>query len=48
MLYRVLRRLIETGQTEGLREKIDVFYAVGRLTEAEYLELTALLEIEAS
>lgn len=43
MLYRVLLRLIESGQTEGLVEKIDVFYAVGKITEAEYNELMALL-----
>ncbi len=43
MLYRVLKRLIETGQTAGLAEKIDVFYATGKLTETEYTELTALL-----
>ena len=43
MLYRVLVRLIESGQTEGLAEKIDVFYATDKLTEAEYNELTAML-----
>lgn len=43
MLYRVLKRLIEMGSTDGLAEKIDVFYATGKLTEAEYLELIALL-----
>jgi hypothetical protein len=44
MLYRVLKRLIETGSTAGLAEKIDVFFAVGKLTEEEYLELLAMLE----
>lgn len=43
MLYRVLKKLIETGATEGLAEKIDVFYATGKITEAEYNELTAML-----
>lgn len=43
MLYRVLKKLIETGATDGLADKIDVFYATGKLTEAEYTELTALL-----
>lgn len=43
MLYRVLKKLIETGATEGLAEKIDVFYATGKLTEAEYVELVGLL-----
>lgn len=44
MLYRVLKRMIERGQTEGMAEKLDVFYAAGKLSEAEYTELTALLE----
>lgn len=43
MLYRVLKRMIEKGQTEELAEKIDVFFATGKLTEAEYNELTAML-----
>jgi len=43
MLYRTLKRLIEKGQTEGLAEKIDIFFAAGKLTEAEYNELTAML-----
>lgn len=43
MLYRVLKRLIELGNTNGLTEKIDVFYAVGKLEEPEYTELTVLL-----
>lgn len=43
MLYRTLRRLIELGRTEGLAEKVDVFYAAGKLTESEYNELVELL-----
>lgn len=43
MLYRTLKRLIEKGQTEGLAEKIDIFFAADKLTEAEYNELTELL-----
>lgn len=44
MLYRTLKRLIELGRIDGLAEKLDVFYAVGKLSEAEYTELTGLLE----
>ena len=44
MLYRMIVRLIELGQTDGLAEKIDVFFAYGKLTEQEYLELLAMLE----
>ena len=36
MLYRTLKRMIERGQTEGLEEKIDIFFAVGKVTESEY------------
>lgn len=43
MLYRTLKRMIERGQTEGLAVKVDVFYAVGKLTDEQYTELTALL-----
>lgn len=43
MLYRTLKRLIERGQTEGLEEKIDVFYAAGKLTDEEYDELMRML-----
>lgn len=46
MLYRVLKRMVERGQTEGLAEKLDVFYAAGKLTEAQYTELTAMLDAQ--
>lgn len=41
MLYRTLKRMIERGQTEGMVEKLDIFFAAGKLTQAEYTELTA-------
>lgn len=43
MLYRTLVRLIERGQTEGLEEKIDIFFATGKLTEEEYQDLISRL-----
>ena len=43
MLYRVLKHMIERGQTKGLSEKLDVFYAVGKLSEARYTELSDML-----
>lgn len=46
MLYRTLRRLIEMGKTEGIAEKIDIFFAAGKLTESEYSELTELIDGE--
>jgi hypothetical protein len=44
MLYRTLKRMIERGQTTGMTTKLDIFYAADKLTEAEYTELTAMLE----
>ena len=46
MLYRTLKRMIERGQTEGLEEKIDIFFAAGKLSESEYTELMGLLNKE--
>lgn len=46
MLYRTLLRLIERSQTEGLEEKIDLFYAMNKLMETEYQELIAMLHLE--
>ena len=43
MLYRICKRMITRGQTEGLAEKLDIFFATGRITQAEYTELTELL-----
>lgn len=43
MLYRTLRRMIERGQVVGMEEKLDIFYAADKLTEAQYTELIALL-----
>jgi len=43
MLYRTLKRMIERGNTDGLEAKIDIFFAAGKLSEAEYNELIAML-----
>ena len=43
MLYRTLKRLMERGQTQGLGEKLAVFFAADKLTREEYEELTGLL-----
>ena len=47
MLYRTLKRMIERGQTEGMEEKIDIFFAAGKLTEVEYTELMDMLNPKA-
>lgn len=44
MLYRTLKRMIERGQIEGMEEKLDIFFAADKLTQAEYAELSGLLE----
>ena len=43
MLYRTLKRMIERGNTEGMEEKLDIFFAADKLTREEYTELTGLL-----
>lgn len=44
MLYRTLKRLIQRGQTAGMAEKLDIFFAADKLTQEEYTELAAMLE----
>lgn len=44
MLYRTLKRMIERGQTDGLEGKLDIFFAAGKIAEAEYSELIAMLK----
>lgn len=46
MLYRTLKRMIERGNTTGMAEKLDIFYAADKLTVEEYTELTALLSTD--
>lgn len=43
MLYQVLGRMIDRGDTEGMQEKLDVLFAFGRITETEYQALAARL-----
>ena len=44
MIYRFCKNMINLGRTEGLIEKLDIFFAVGHLTEDEYMELRGLVE----
>ena len=44
MLYRTLKRMIERGQTDGMSDKLDVFYAADKITKEQYEELTGLLK----
>ncbi len=43
MLYRTLKRMIERGQTSGIEDKLDIFFAANKLTQEEYNELIGLL-----
>lgn len=43
MLYRILRRMVERGNIEGMMEKLDIFLAADRITIDEYNDLTSLL-----
>ena len=45
MLYRTLKRMIERGNVEGMEGKLDIFFAAGKLSEAEYSELAAMLDV---
>lgn len=44
MLYRTLKRMIERGNTDGMVEKLDVFYAADKITKEQYTELIAMLK----
>lgn len=44
MLYRTLKRLIALGRTDGISEKIDIFYAAGKLSDEEYEELNRVVK----
>ena len=45
MIYQLLKRMIITGNYEkdDIQNKLDVFFAVNRITEEQYLELTELI-----
>lgn len=43
MLFRTLKRMIALGNLDGLEEKMDIFYAAGKLSTDEYDTLCGLL-----
>lgn len=43
MTYKLVMALIAAGKTEGLADKVDVFYAAGRLTDEQYTEIMEIL-----
>ena len=44
--YTLCVRLIRVGKTEGLKDKIDVYFAAERITAEEYRELMEMLPYE--
>ena len=48
VLSRTCKRMIERGSTDGLAEKIDIFYATNKLTDEQYAELTEMLTEKTS
>lgn len=44
MLYRTLKRMIERGNTDGMAEKLDIFFAADKITEEQYNELSAMIK----
>ena len=50
MIYTLLKRMITTGnyETDDMQNKLDVFYAVNRITEEQYLELTNLINSKSA
>lgn len=49
MLYKTLLKLKErTGLTEDLKSKIDIFFAVGRITEEQYNVLMNISIVEVT
>lgn len=48
MLFKCLKRIIEKGNyesKEAMQEKISIIYANGQLTDSQYEELMAMLEV---
>ena len=43
MTYKLCLKLIAVGKTDGLADKIDVYFAAGRLTEEQYTDLISRL-----
>lgn len=48
MAYTLCKKLIALGRTVGLADKLDVYFAAGRLTAEQYKELVGLLNAEAT
>ena len=47
MTYYLCKKLIESGKTAGLQDKLDVFLLAGRISEEQYNELTAMINADS-
>lgn len=43
VLYRTLKRMIERGQTDGMIDKLDVFFAADKITKEQHTELLGMM-----
>lgn len=43
MAYKMAKRLIETGRTTNIMDKLDAWMAVGQITPDQYTELVGML-----
>lgn len=43
MIYLILKRRIQRGFTDGMSEKLDIFFAADKITAEEYKELVELI-----
>lgn len=41
--YKACIALINAGRTDGLADKIDLFFSFNRITEEQYIELMSML-----
>lgn len=45
MIFELCKKMINMNKTEGILEKIDVFYLANRITKEEYEELLEMLGV---
>lgn len=46
--YQIIKLLIKFNRTQGLQEKVNIFFACNQLTSEQYTELTGVLSPSTS
>lgn len=46
MAYKMCKRLIQLGRTDGMKDKLDIYLAADRMTTDQYNELMLMLNNE--